>query len=300
MNERTKGYLSILLHGLFIGFSFLAVKIALSYTDALDLLSYRFTVTAIALLIVGLFNKEIKALDFRTFFQILPIGIFYPILFFLFQTFGLTVTTSSEAGIIYSMSPVMTFLVAKLLIKEKTNRTKLIFMTIAILGLVFINIMDGLRLRFSNLPGALLIVLSAFSISVYNVLIKKHSSDFTPLQLTYIVSLQGFLIFGSVSLIKHLIQGDWKSYVTALTNPLLLLAVLYIGIFASLLSNLTASYSLMRLEATTVSLFQNLATVYIIISGVVFLNEKLYYYHYIGFAAVLAGTIGFSLFEKRY
>lgn len=299
MNARRNGYISIILHGIFIGFSFLTIKIALRYTDALDLLSHRFSITALLLIIYGFFNPEIKALKFKAFKEIFPVSLFYPVFFFLFQTFGLTVISSSEAGIIYALSPIITFLAAKILIKEKTDKIQIIFMIISVFGLIFINIMGGLNLGYINYTGIFLIILSASSISIYNVLTKKISETYSPIQITYVVCIYGFVIFSLISITKHVITGDIPGYFSPLMNLPFLVCVLYLSLFASLFSNLTAAYSLKMLEATAVSLFQNLATIFIIISGVIFLSEELFYYHYLGVLIVLFGTIGFTLSKNK-
>lgn len=295
MNPRIKGYISIILHGLFIGFSFLAIKISLTYSNAFDLLSHRFSITALIIIIYGFFNKDIKQLNFHAFKTIFPLSLFYPVLFFLFQTLGLSITSSSEAGIIYALSPIITFLVAKVLIHEKAEKIQILFMIISVSGLVIINIGNGLNPGYSNYSGIFLILLSASSISVYNVLLKKIAQTFTPVQITYVISIYGFIIFTLIAIIKHLILNDLPSYFSPLMKPEFLAAVFYLALFASLLSNITAAYALTKLEATTVSLFQNLATIYIILLGILILKENLYFYHYIGITAVLAGIVGFTL-----
>lgn len=295
MNSRIKGYIAVILHGLFVGFSFLMIKIALTHTDAFDLLAHRFSMTALIIIVYGFFNKDIKKLNFQAFKKLFPLSLFYPALFFLFQTLGLNISSSSEASIIYALSPIITFLIAKILIHEKMSKKQIMFMLLSISGLVFINVGNGLNLGYTNYLGIFLILISVSSISVYNVLLKKVTKEFTPIQITYVVSIYGFIIFTLIAVIKHLVLNDLPSYFSVMIKPEFLFAVLYLALFASLLSNITAAYSLEKLEATTVSLFQNLATIYIILLGVLILNEKLYFYHYIGIIAVLTGIVGFTL-----
>ena len=118
MNITAKAYTAITLQSLITGFSFLALKIALRSADTMDLLAHRFTLAALSVLIFTLFRRSSLTIHLRDFLRILPYGIIYPIIFFLFQTLGMTQISSSEAGIIYAVVPIFTLIIAGLLLKE--------------------------------------------------------------------------------------------------------------------------------------------------------------------------------------
>ena len=54
------------------------------------------------------------------------------------------------------------------------------------------------------------------------------------------------------------------------------------------------NFSMSKLQASTVAAFSGVSTIVTILVGVVFLDEKLYYFHYIGFVLILARMIGVS------
>ena len=122
MNITAKAYTAITLQSLITGFSFLALKIALRSADTMDLLAHRFTLAALSVLIFTLFRRGSLTIHLRDFLRILPYGIIYPIIFFLFQTLGMTQISSSEAGIIYAVVPIFTLIIAGLLLKERIQK----------------------------------------------------------------------------------------------------------------------------------------------------------------------------------
>ncbi|CUX19729.1 DMT family transporter [Clostridium sp. C105KSO13] len=84
------------------------------------------------------------------------------------------------------------------------------------------------------------------------------------------------------------------------SKPSFTSAILYLGLLSSLVTLALSAYALKYLEATKVGLFSNVATVVTILAGMFFLQEKLFYYHYIGIIAILAGTIGFNTVSKAH
>lgn len=298
MNNTKKAYMAITLQSLIIGLSFVSVKTALKSADSFGLLAHRFTITAICAILFIFLSKNNLNLTFKDFKKIAPYSIGFPIFFFLFQTMGLTKISASESGIIYAITPIITFLVAKLFIKEQSNKKQIFFMILSVFGVIFINIMNGFSFSKSVL-GVIFTLISALSFSVYNVFLRKISKDYNPFQIAFVVIICGFLFFNIVSIIRHIQSSNIKNYFIAFKNTEFLISILFLSIASSFLTILLTTYSLAHLESTTVSLFQNVSTIISILSGVFILSEKLYYYHYIGIIAVILGTVGFTLSKEK-
>ena len=58
-------------------------------------------------------------------------------------------------------------------------------------------------------------------------------------------------------------------------------------------------YAIVRLGASTVSVFGNLGTVLTILAGVLILHEPNYSYHVIGATLIIAGILGMNLMRKK-
>lgn len=297
MKNITKAYFAITLQSLIIGFSFLFVKIALRSADTMSLLAHRFTLAALCILIYSFFNRDKVRVSLSDWVKIMPFSITYPVLFFLLQTLGLKIISSSEAGIVQAIAPILTLITARILLKERIGNLQKLLMVISVSGVIFINIMNGFNIGNYSYLGFLFILLSAVSFAIYNVLTKRLSKTHSIFFIVYVTNITGCIIFNFVSIVQHLINGNISAYFEPFSDLSFVLAIIYLGVFSSLITSLLTTYSLSKLEATKVGLFSNVATVVTILAGTVFLHESLHYYHYIGIIAILTGTIGFNLIK---
>ena len=295
MSDRKKAYIAITLQSLIIGFSFLFVKLTLKSADTFTLLAHRFTVAAIFLFIYKFFSKDFPKVSIKDFFKILPYSLGFPIIFFLFQTLGLERITSTEAGIVQATLPILTLIAAGIILKEKISRMQKIFILTSVAGVIFINIMDGVSLHSDNFIGLIYILGSAVAFAVYSVLIKKISSKYSTMQIVYVVNVAGFIFFNVISLYNHISANTIFDYFAPFAEKTFLLPILYLGILSSVITSILLTYAVSKIKATTVGLFNNLTSVIAIISGGLFLGEKLMWYDFAGIAVVLISTAAFSM-----
>lgn len=299
MKNNSKAYLAITLQSTIIGFSYLLVKIALQSSNTFNLLAHRFLLVTISLLIYRFLKPDNINTTLEDWKKIAPYSLVYPIFFFLFQTLGLKYVSSSESGIIYAISPILTAIIAKLILKENLNNIKKIFMTLSVIGVIYINLMNGRNIENYSFIGILFIFISAISFGAYNVLVKKLTKEYNTLTIVYIMSITSCIIFNIISVSKYIIDGNIKDYFLPFTNMSFVISIIYLGIFSSLVTSLLATYALKSLPASTVGLFNNVSTVVNILAGTIFLQEKLYYYHYIGIIVIIIGTIGFNIVKIK-
>ncbi|PEL18017.1 DMT family transporter [Bacillus wiedmannii] len=299
MKLTTKAYLSALLYSFIIGFSFMFVKLALTVTSPLDTLAHRFTVAFVAASIPIVFGFVKLNMSFKNILALLPLAIFYPALFFAFQAFGLVYTSSSEAGIIQAAIPIFTMMLASYFLKEYTNTWQKISVLISFIGVIYIFIMNGIGTHETSFIGIILILLSALSSAFYNVLARKMTKKFKLMDLTYTMTVIGFISFNSIAIASHINKGTIMVYFKPFTNGTFLISILYLGLLSSLLTALLLNYSLSYIEAAKISVFSNLSTLITIIAGVIFLHEQISYFHIIGTIMIILGIIGTNFWGEK-
>ncbi|MNX07304.1 EamA-like transporter family protein [compost metagenome] len=64
---------------------------------------------------------------------------------------------------------------------------------------------------------------------------------------------------------------------------------------SSLCTSLLSNYAISRIEASKMSVFNQLSTIVTIGAGAIILHETLAYYHFIGTVMILVGVIGVCL-----
>jgi drug/metabolite transporter (DMT)-like permease len=287
-----KAYVYAFLFSLIIGFSFMFVKIALQYTNPLTLLAHRFTISFAVLFLANKLGLIKASLKFNHLAAILPLSLFYPISFFLLQTFGLLYISSGEAGIIQATSPLFTLGLAMIFLKEKITPFQSISILISVSGVIYIFANRGIQISSFSFLGTLLIGGSAFSSACYNVMTKIKLKDFKIIELSYAMMLTGFVVFNTAAILYGFYTNTLNHFFDPYLHPTSLLATLYLGLFSSLGTSLLTSNMVSILGAAKVGVFSNLGTVITLMAGVFFLGETFTIYHFIGSVLVLLGVIG--------
>ena len=298
MNKNVLIYGSNILYVLIIGLSFLFVKIALSVSNPFDLLAYRFTFTFIAMLVFLRSTGRKLHYTFHKLKCILPVAILYPLLFSIFQTFGMEIASSLEAGILMASAPVFTLILASIFLKEQTTLLQKLSILLSVGGVIYITIMESSGFEFNNLKGILLLIASAVSISAYSVFGKKLLQDFTNIEMTFMMITTSFISFNVIAIGSHLIQGNMATLFLPLMEPRFLFSILYLAVLSSFGTTLLSNYVLSKIEASKMIVFSNLAMIISIIVGVVILNEEILFYHIIGAVIIIIGVIGTNFMDK--
>jgi drug/metabolite transporter (DMT)-like permease len=301
----TKGlqlaYAAAVLNAAIIGLSFLFVKIALEHAGPIDTLTYRFAVSFAVMSVPVLFRQVKWSYRGKPIFQALLLATLYPIAFFLLQTVGLNYADSSEGGILFAFTPVLTVFLASLFLKEATTLLQKLSIVLSVLGVVLIFILKGSMgsLDRSSFLGIFLLFLSCVSMAGYNVWARSLLRTFRPAEISYMMLSVGFVAFLAASLIDHGTAGTLDQFMAPLASGSFIASILYLGVLSSLVTSLSANYALSKLEASRLSVFSNLSTVVSIGAGAMFLGEDIKTYHVLGSLLILLGVVGTNVLGRK-
>ncbi len=285
-------YIAAIIYSIVIGLSFMFVKMTLTVASPMDTLAHRFTIAMMGVTVLVLLKREKLKINKYDLLQILPLALLYPIAFFTFQVFGLARISSSEAGIIQATVPIFTLVLASILLKEKATRGQIAFISLSVLGVIYMLFMNGVSANTANLLGSGFIVLSAIATSLYNVFARKLTQQYTLVTLTYVMTLCGFLVFNGIAVGNHLVNGTIHQFFRPFMHVDFILAILYLGILSSLGTSYLSNYALSKMEASKMSVFSNFATLITIVAGVIFLQEAFHLYHLMGAIVIIIGVVG--------
>ena len=207
--------------------------------------------------------------------------LFAPLLYF-----GLRFTSTVSATMINGFGPLITGLLATLLIREPMKRHQVVG---AIAGLVGIGILlfgsstaswQGLGLNI----GDLVIVGAVTLWGLYSVLGRRVMQQRSALSATAFSAFLGlpFLCLAAVWELQH---------IRFHAVPHMLLALVYIGIFPTVIGFLSWNAGVRRLGASGAMVFYNTLPLYGALLGIVFLQESLGFYHLAGGLLIAGGGI---------
>jgi len=286
------GHIAGILFSLIFGFSFMFSKIALDYVTPMGLIAYRFLLAFIVFEILRL-TKVVKIrFQKELLIPILLVAFFQPILYFIFETYGLAKTPSSEAGMMIALIPIFVTILSTLFLNEKPTLVQVMFIALSFSGVVLIQVLNGGVIGGSSFLGIALLLLAVISAALFNIASRNASKKVNPFEITYFMMLTGAFVFNAIYLIQLLINGNINTYFTSISSFTVIGPILYLGIVASIGGFFLVNFALSKLPAHVSSIYANLSTVVAVIAGYVFLNEALNWYHIVGGIMIILGVYG--------
>ncbi len=273
------------------GFSFMFTRITLEkISDPFHLLGLRFAFAALALTLCVAF--KLVRIDYRgkKVALLLILSSVQPIAYFIFETFGIARSTASQAGVMIAFVPVAVSLLAMLFLKERTNRKQMLFIALSILGVLIIN--SDVRFSSDHMVGNLLLLGAVGSAAIYQILSRKYSTNFTPLEITFVMMWVGAIFFNIIGITRTLQYGGINDYFSPLLDLNILGALLYLGVLSSVVAFFFMNFVLSKVQATKAAILANLTTVVAIFAGVFVLHEPFNLIKLAGSFMILIGVYG--------
>lgn len=195
-------------------------------------------------------------------------------------------TTSINASLINSSTPIMIMILSVIFLREKLSWKQGIGIILSLIGVLFI-ISRGewsqiLSLTFNK--GEMWMLLAVTTWAIYSILVKKFGGIFPQygsFLYTIIVGIIMLIPFASYEYIKG---------ATYIWNLHSVLGVLYVGIFASIVAFLCWNKAVIHIGPGKAAPFLNLIPVFATVFAILFLNEQLMLTQVIGGALVIVGV----------
>ncbi len=276
------------------GISFIGSKTALDYLEPMQVMAVRMTVALLAfLLIIGL--KLVKV-DFRgkKLRSLLFLSMAQPCLYATFEIYGIDLTTASESAILLSIVPIVVTLVYAVGFREKIRLSLAAFILLSFSG-VIVTVLGDIATS-GKVLGYLLLMMAVACASAFTVLSKENSGRFTSIEITFIMTLCGFIFFNGSSL---LMGHGLEAYRIALREPELLGALVFLGVVCSVFAFIAYNQLIGKVpayKASTVSL--SILTVTGVVAGILLRGEPITLYKIAGLVMILTGVVGASRPEE--
>ena len=270
----------------------LALRFLLSFT-----VIWLLKVTRIFKIRVGLKDFLVKNERSDYIKPLILTAIFEPVLYMFFETLGISMTNGITSGVILSLAPISSCICQSVFLKEKTSTAVKVFLGIGIVGVLYIAVNTNSSEGQNSLPGILFLVLSVVCGSLFAVFSRKSSKAFSPLEITYIYCLLGAVAFNTVNVVRHIINGSLLTYFVPYFDVQNMIGFVFLGVISAIFATVINSFALSKLKPSTMSAFGGISTFVTVIIGVAFNNEKLYFYHTIGFILIIIRMIGVSAIE---
>lgn len=291
-----KVHLGSLMFAMIFGLTFMFSKVVLAEITPMALIAYRFLWAIIGMETLRRLRLITIRFDRRFIKPIFYVVLFQPILYFLFEIYGLNLIASAEAGMMIALIPVFVAIFSALILNERPTKAQVGFIVLSVSGILLIQLAD---LQGGNLLGFGLMLLAVMSASAFNIASRSASKVLNPAEITYFMMLTGALTFNLFYLVQLTIENRLADYVLNLTLPEVIFPLLYLGLVASIGGFFLVNFALKHLPAHVSSIYANLATVVSLIAGAIVLGEVLVLNQYIGSVMILIGVYGTVYYGRK-
>ncbi|SFA85257.1 MULTISPECIES: DMT family transporter [unclassified Bacillus (in: firmicutes)] len=202
--------------------------------------------------------------------------------------FSLNFTTSINASIVNSTTPLFIAIFSFFMLKERLSLLQGTGLLLSVIGIVFIlskgsfETLQGFKFN----PGDLFVLVAVVNWSIYSIVIKKNSKNLPAFSTLYATSFVGILILFPLSLLE-IMQTD----AAVIFNPESLLILGYVGFFASIVAFISWNTGVSKIGAAKSGIFINLLPVFATLFATIFTKEDLLWYQIAGGVIVLLGVV---------
>ncbi|MFD1362479.1 DMT family transporter [Lentibacillus salinarum] len=278
-------YALLLLVMLMWGLNVSAIKVLVDAIDPMLLTGFRVMTAGIAVLMIcavmGLFRLP-KRHEWLTIFYI---AIFNVMLHHSLVAVGLDLTTGINGSLILGMNPLITAMMAFLILRQRMTWLRIAGFILGFVGVVVTTLTGTGELAGVSLGDFVVflgVVVQGFSF----VLISKLQPTLDPRLATGYM-----LVIGSIAIfLTSQVLGSAVREMVHVIDWQLGSAFLFSAILATAFGHMTYNFAIKKVGPAETAIFLNLNTLFAVIGSAIFLNETVTVNHAVGFGLILCGV----------
>lgn len=283
MTTHFRGHLAALFTILVWGSTFVSTKLLLDSFTPLEILLFRFLIGFFILLLLCPKLFKIKSLHEEILFA--AAGLCGITFYYLLENIALTYTTASNAGVIVSISPFLTAILARIFLqREQPGAFFYLGFVFALSGIFLISFSGNSEWSLSPI-GDLLALSASIVWAFYSILSRKIGA----LGYNTIQTTRRTFFYGIIFMLPALGLMDFQIDAKRLSDPFLLSNLLFLGIGASALCFVTWNLAVRFLGAIKTSVYIYLVPVITVAMSVIILKEPLSWMTILGILLTLTG-----------
>jgi drug/metabolite transporter (DMT)-like permease len=278
-------YVYAVLAMLFWGLSFVWFKLVIVAYDPITIIFLRLIISTILisifLLISGNFQR-ISINDLKWFFLL---AFTQPLCYFLGESFGLTLVSSTVSSVIISTIPLFSPIAAYLAFKERISSEIFTGIIFSFVGIVIMLVNPDLSISAAP-KGILFLFVAVFSAVAYSVVIKKLAFKYHP---ATIIVMQNMI--GAIYFLPLFLVFDASAFLLIRPGRSVIIALFELAVFASTLSYIFYIISIKEIGVIKANILTNLIPVFTAIFSFFVLAEQFTVAKLIGMTVVITGIV---------
>ena len=269
------------------GTTFIATKILLSTFSPIEILMIRFIMGLLGLAVLDRLtrsNQETPRPSWRQELLFAGAGLTGVGMYYLLENVALTMTYASNVGILVSIAPLTTALLAPFLLREEpVKATILIGFIIASVGVAFVMFNGAVDVKLS-LRGDLLALCSTLGWAFYSIILRKIDTK----RFRVVTYTKKIFFYGVVCMLPFTLTGEFSLQSSDFTfqNTILLI---FLGLGASAACFVSWNHAVKILGVFRTSAYIYLTPLVSLITAAIVLDEPITFMAVSGCLLILAG-----------
>jgi drug/metabolite transporter (DMT)-like permease len=280
-----KTYISVVLAMIFWSMTFIWFKIANEVFPPFSIVFLRLVISSIILLTGSFFIRPLQKIERKDLKWVLLLSIFEPFLYFIGESQGLTMISSTLAAVIIGTIPLLVPVGAFLFFKERLSLLNISGIIISFAGVLIVVLNRGFTFN-ANPAGIMLMFLAVISAVGYTLMVRKLVGRYNPYSLVTYQNILGIILFFPLVAVF-----EYDSLISVEITNRALISLFCLAIFGSTLAFVLYNYSIKKLGAFKANIFTNIIPVLTAVMSFYILSEEMTFRKVTGIAVVLAGLL---------
>lgn len=270
---------------LFWGLSFVWFKIVVKWYDPITIIFLRLIISGSLMILFMVLTQSWQTIKRKHLKYFLLLSFSQPFCYFLGESFGLTMVSSTIASVIIATIPLFSPIAAYFMVKEKVTVHIVAGILVSFSGILLMLFNPDFSLSASP-KGVLLLFVAVFAAVAYSVIIRKISHEYNPVT---IITHQNLI--GAVYFLPLFMIFDFKHFITVKPSWELISAMLQLAVFASTLAYVFYIIAIKGMGMIKANVFTNLIPVFTGIFSFFILGETFTAAKITGMLLVMLGVL---------
>ena len=268
---------------IFWSVSFIWTRVAIQSFHPVTLITLRLLLASFLLYIVSKSFGKFQRLRKKDIKWFVMLAFFEPFMYYIGETYGLTMVESTLASVIVSTIPLFAPVLAYFLLKEKIGWANIMGIIVSLVGVFFV-IYEPASGFTANPWGVGLMFLAVFSAICYTTTLRKISTHYSTLNVIFYQSAIGLGFF-----IPTFLVVDLPTIGTLQVSQQAFGALLMLSVFASVIAFVLFAGVVREIGVARTNVFVNLIPVFTALFAWFFMGDEVTWLKWIGIAVVVLG-----------
>lgn len=268
---------------IFWSYTFIWYKVIYEFYNPITVVFFRLIISSIFLFVLMYPLKKLQKIKKGDFKYFLLIAVFNPFLYFLGESHGIKLVSTSLAAVIIATIPLFTSFTSSYFLHEKITKMNILRIAFSIfgVGLVIFNKGENIGASYWGIAMLSFAVMAAIG---YTLVLKKLSTKYNSISIVTYHNLIGIVLFAPLFFIIDFTEFKVAGFSSEAWIPLLELAI-----FGSSFAFIFFTFSIQRIGIGKANAFTNLIPVITAIIAYFILDEFLNINKITGISLVIGG-----------